>query len=84
MSSFTNFMHYFSAFIRYVIFYFYFNFQVQEFLSATKEIVILDFHNFPRGFKNDAIHQKLMEMIIRKFKSYIIPYNEDYTYAKFR
>lgn len=60
------------------------NFQVHEFISATKEIVILDFHNFPKGFKSDAIHEKLMDMIVRKFKSYIIPYNEDYTYAKFR
>lgn len=56
--------------------------QVHEFLSETKEMVILDFHNFPKGFKKNSTHEKLMDMIIRKFKPYLIPYKEDYTFAK--
>ncbi|XP_054708047.1 PI-PLC X domain-containing protein 1-like [Uloborus diversus] len=47
--------------------------QVKQFLDNSKEIVILDFHNFPVGFDNSFIHMRLMQIILRTFRDYLIP-----------
>lgn len=57
--------------------------QVHDFITATKEIVILDFHRFPHGFKSDSIHRKLMDFIISTFQSELIPYKDSYENATF-
>ncbi|KAG8199710.1 hypothetical protein JTE90_022159 [Oedothorax gibbosus] len=58
--------------------------QVLKFIKATKEIVILDFHNFPIGFKNKLVHFKLIRMITKTFGSYLIPHNHKYKTATFK
>ncbi|XP_035223128.1 PI-PLC X domain-containing protein 1-like [Stegodyphus dumicola] len=58
--------------------------EVLQFISATKEIVILDFHNFPSGFTRDSIHYGLMDMIVRTLGSYLIPCTPPYHNMTFR
>ncbi|XP_042897490.1 PI-PLC X domain-containing protein 3 isoform X2 [Parasteatoda tepidariorum] len=56
--------------------------QVLQFLRVTKkEIIILDFHNFPIGFNSEEIHEKLIVMIIRFFGPFLIPTTDDYKNA---
>ncbi|GIX98826.1 PI-PLC X-box domain-containing protein DDB_G0293730 [Caerostris darwini] len=50
-------------------------------LMSTKDIIILDVHDFPHGFKTPENHKKLQTMIIDILGNYIIPYNDQYENA---
>ncbi|PRD34926.1 UNVERIFIED_CONTAM: PI-PLC X domain-containing protein 1 [Trichonephila clavipes] len=50
--------------------------EVKLFLKTSKrEIIILDFHNFPHGFKTEEIHVKLLNLIKSELGLFFIPYN---------
>ncbi|XP_055935064.1 PI-PLC X domain-containing protein 1-like [Argiope bruennichi] len=56
--------------------------EVHKFLSLSpKEIIILDFHNFPHGFHNDKIHQKLQKLIVSVLGSHLIPFTDEFENA---
>ncbi|XP_031839276.1 PI-PLC X domain-containing protein 1 isoform X1 [Nomia melanderi] len=46
--------------------------QVKQFLNNTEEIVIMDFHEFPVGFNDIAIHRKLVSYLEDKFQDYFL------------
>lgn len=48
--------------------------EVVNFLKATREIVILDFHNFPVGFDSEDVHTELKNLIISKLGDFLIPH----------
>ncbi|XP_022248514.1 PI-PLC X domain-containing protein 3-like [Limulus polyphemus] len=55
---------------------------VKRFLDITSEIIILDFHRFPFGFRHEPeAHQHLIEILLYNFKPYLIPryYGRDVT-----
>ncbi|GFY11326.1 PI-PLC X domain-containing protein 1 [Trichonephila clavipes] len=50
--------------------------QVKSFIKkAKKEIVILDFHEFPSGFESDETHQKLLALIHSTLGPLLVPYD---------
>ncbi|GFQ67721.1 PI-PLC X domain-containing protein 1 [Trichonephila clavata] len=50
--------------------------QVKLFLKTSKrEIIILDFHNFPHGFETEEIHLKLINLIKSELGLIFIPYS---------
>ncbi|CAL1291909.1 unnamed protein product [Larinioides sclopetarius] len=56
--------------------------QVQKFLILSpKEIVILDFHNFPHGFHSDGIHLKLQNLIDSVLGPFLVPFTEEFENA---
>jgi hypothetical protein len=44
--------------------------QVRHFVDDTEEIVILDFHQFVRGFDNVGVHTKFLELLKQWFEIY--------------
>ncbi|GFU34738.1 PI-PLC X domain-containing protein 1 [Nephila pilipes] len=50
--------------------------QVKNFSVASKrrEVIILDFHNFPHGFKSEEIHTGLVSLIKSELGLLLIPY----------
>lgn len=43
--------------------------------QITNEIVILDFHRFPKGFDNEASHQHFIDFLRQELGDLIVPYN---------
>ncbi|XP_035223126.1 PI-PLC X domain-containing protein 1-like [Stegodyphus dumicola] len=58
--------------------------EVLQFINATKEVVILDFHKFPIGFSQESIHYGLMDIIVRTLGAYLIPSTPSYHSMTFR
>ncbi|GBN47665.1 PI-PLC X domain-containing protein 1, partial [Araneus ventricosus] len=57
-------------------------YQVQKFLTLSpKEIIILDFHNFPHGFRNDGVHLKLQNLIMTVLGPFLIPFTDEFENA---
>ena len=49
---------------------------VRKFLQKTKEIVFMDFHRFPHGFrgqKNNKIHKKLIKYLKEELHEFLAP-----------
>lgn len=58
--------------------------QVKTFMDNTKEeIVIMDFHRFPEGFKEDAEnkHNRLLQLVEETVGHHLAPYDSSVNYA---
>nr|ATU82508.1 venom phospholipase C [Lethocerus distinctifemur] len=46
---------------------------IKEFLDNTKEILVLDFHRFPKGFDDEATHEQFVAYLRKELWQYAAP-----------